>query len=68
MKWAIYNYDNKSGVFSAPGDSRSIIVDGLGHIGDLFVGGTGKTETSDVTYEKETEWSEEDWKTELSLA
>ncbi|KAL5531494.1 hypothetical protein ACEPAG_4371 [Sanghuangporus baumii] len=50
MEWAIYNYDNKSGVFSAPGDSGSIIVDGLGRIGGLLTGGTGKTETSDVTY------------------
>ncbi|GBE77290.1 hypothetical protein SCP_0101630 [Sparassis crispa] len=50
MEWAIYNYDNKSDVFSAPGDSGSIIVDGLGRIGGLLTGGTGKTETSDVTY------------------
>ena len=50
MEWAIYNIDNKSGVFSAPGDSGSIIVDGLGRIGGLLTGGTGKTETSDVTY------------------
>jgi len=49
-EWAIYNYDNKSGVFSAPGDSGSVIVDGLGRIGGLLTGGTGKTETSDVTY------------------
>jgi len=47
MEWAIYNYDNKSGVFSAPGDSGSIIVDGLGRIGGLLTGGTGKTERSD---------------------
>jgi hypothetical protein len=33
MEWATYNYINKSGVFSAPGDSGSIIVDGLGRIG-----------------------------------
>lgn len=50
MEWAIYNYDNKSGVFSAPGDSGSIIADGLGRIGGLLTGGTGKAETSDVTY------------------
>ena len=55
MKWAIYNYDNKLGVFSAPGDSRSIIVDGPGRLVAFFVGGTGKMEPSDVTYEKETE-------------
>lgn len=50
MGWAIYNYDNKSGVFSAPGDSGSIVVDGLGRVGGMLTGGTGKTETSDVTY------------------
>jgi len=50
MEWAIYNYDNKSGAFSAPGDSGSIIVDGLGRIGGLLTGGVGKTGTSDVTY------------------
>ncbi|KAG8988593.1 hypothetical protein FRB94_000575 [Tulasnella sp. JGI-2019a] len=49
-EWAIYNYDNKSGVFSARGDSGSIIVDGLGRIGGLLTSGAGKTETSDVTY------------------
>jgi hypothetical protein len=49
MEWAICNYDNKSGVFSALGDSESIIVDGVGRIGGLLTGSTGKTETSDVT-------------------
>ncbi|KZT19660.1 hypothetical protein NEOLEDRAFT_1158983 [Neolentinus lepideus HHB14362 ss-1] len=49
-EWAIYNYDKNSGVFSAPGDSGSIVVDGLGRIGGLLTGGAGKTETSDVTY------------------
>jgi hypothetical protein len=49
-EWAIYNYDNESGVFSKPGDSGSIIADGLGQIGGMLTGGTGKTETSDVTY------------------
>ena len=50
IEWAIYNYDSKSDVFSAPGDSGSIIVDGLGRIGGLLTSDTGKTETSDVTY------------------
>lgn len=49
-EWAVYNYDTNSGVFSAPGDSGSIIVDGLGRIGGILTGGTGKTRTSDVTY------------------
>jgi len=49
-EWAIYNYDKNSGVFSAPGDSGSIVVDGRGRIGGLLTGGAGKVETSDVTY------------------
>jgi hypothetical protein len=40
MEWAIYKYDNNSGVFSAPSDSGSITVDGLGRIGGLLTGGT----------------------------
>jgi hypothetical protein len=49
-QWAIYNYDKESGVFSARGDSGSIIVDGRGRIGGLITGGGGHTESSDVTY------------------
>jgi hypothetical protein len=56
MEWAIYNYDNKSGVFSAPGDSGSIIVDGLGRIAGLLTGGAGKKGTSDVTYASPMWW------------
>jgi hypothetical protein len=33
MEWGIINYDRKSGVFSAPGDSGSIIADIRGRIG-----------------------------------
>jgi len=50
MEWAILPYDNKSGIFSAPSDSGSIIVDGCGRFGGLLTGGSGKTESSDVTY------------------
>jgi hypothetical protein len=50
MEWAILPYDNKSGVFSAPGDSGSIIADGRGRIGGPLTGSAGKTESSDVTY------------------
>lgn len=49
-EWAIVNYDNTSSVFSAPGDSGSIIADGFGRIGGIITGGAGKTETFDVTY------------------
>ncbi|KAG8952880.1 hypothetical protein FRC04_003329 [Tulasnella sp. 424] len=50
MEWAILPYDHKSGAFSAPGDSGSIIADGLGRIGGLLTGGAGRTESSDITY------------------
>ncbi len=50
MEWAILPYNNDSGVFSAPGDSGSIIVDGRGRIGGLLTGGAGKTDSSDITY------------------
>jgi len=50
MEWAILPYDYESGVFSAPGDSGSIIVDRRGRIGGLLTGGAGKTESSDITY------------------
>jgi hypothetical protein len=50
MEWAILPYDQKSGAFSGPGDSGSIIADGRGHIGGLLTGGSGETESSDITY------------------
>lgn len=50
MEWAVYNYDSKSGVFSAPGDSGSMVADGFGRMCGMLTGGSGKTETSDVTY------------------
>ncbi|KAF8959249.1 hypothetical protein BDZ97DRAFT_1761585 [Flammula alnicola] len=49
MEWAILPYD-KSGAFSAPGDSGAIIFDGQGRIGGVLTGRTGKTETTDITY------------------
>jgi len=50
MEWAIIPYDNQSGVFSAPGDSGSVNVDGRGRFGALLAGGTGNTDSSDITY------------------
>jgi hypothetical protein len=50
MEWAILPYDNKSGVFSAPGDSGSMIADPVGRICGLLTGGAGKTESLDITY------------------
>jgi len=50
MEWVIVNYDSKSEVFSAPGDSGSIIADIHGRIGGMLTAGSGMTETSDMTY------------------
>lgn len=55
-QWAIYNYDHESDVFSAPGDSGAVIVNGLGHIGGVLTGGTGKTGYEDVTYGTPMSW------------
>ena len=49
-EWAIFPYDNKSGPFSAKGDSGSGIVDCFGRLGGLLTGGDGVSESSDVTY------------------
>ena len=50
MEWPILPLDSKSGVFSARGDSGSIIVDGRGRIGGLLTGISGKTLSPDITY------------------
>ncbi|KAH8992943.1 hypothetical protein EDB92DRAFT_1985916 [Lactarius akahatsu] len=50
MEWSILPYDNKSGVFSARGDSGSVIADGVGRIGGILTGGAGTTASSDITY------------------
>jgi hypothetical protein len=50
IEWAILPYDHKSGVFSAAGDSGSIIADTYGRIGGLLTGGAGNAEPTDITY------------------
>ena len=47
---AVYPYSHKDGAFSAPGDSGSIVVDGEGRLVGLLTGGSGTTESTDVTY------------------
>jgi len=47
---AVYRYDNDSGPFSKRGDSGSIIVDALGKFVALLTGGTGPTNSSDITF------------------
>ena len=46
----ICSYDSDSNAFSKRGDSGSVIVDGRGRFGGLLTGGTGLTESIDVTY------------------
>ena len=50
MEWAILPFDKKSGAFSARGDSGSVVVDGAGRIGGLLTGGSGTTDSTDMTY------------------
>lgn len=52
IELAIYNYTKGSGVFSAKGDSGSLIVDGLGRMAGLLTGGTSKggSDRASVTY------------------
>lgn len=53
---AIFPYDNDSGPFSRGGDSGSIIVDALGRFFALLTGGTGKTDSSDITFGTPMHW------------
>jgi hypothetical protein len=50
IEWTILPYDNDSGVFSADGDSGSVIVDSRGRYGGLLTGGAGRGLSFDVTY------------------
>jgi hypothetical protein len=50
MEIAVYSYSRKDGPFSDSGDSGSIVVDGQGRIVGLLTAGTGKTESTDVSY------------------
>jgi hypothetical protein len=55
-EWAILPHGNKSGAFSAPGDSGAIIVDGRGRIGGLLTGGAGQMDSTDITYASPFYW------------
>ncbi|KAM5531457.1 hypothetical protein V8D89_014847 [Ganoderma adspersum] len=50
MEWGIISYDSKSGPFSEPGDSGSIIADIRGRVGGMLTGSSGKSTASDITY------------------
>jgi hypothetical protein len=49
-EWCIFNYDNKSGVFSDVGDSGSVVADIQGRIGGMLTAGAGQTHRTDVSY------------------
>jgi len=65
---AIYPYDNESGPFSRGGDSGAIIVDAFGKFVALLLGGTGHTNSPDVTYGSPMHWLWEIIKAEFSGA
>ncbi|KIM38953.1 hypothetical protein M413DRAFT_29865 [Hebeloma cylindrosporum] len=47
---AVLPRNSKSGPFSAPGDSGSVVVDGVGRICGILTGGDGATDVSDCTF------------------
>ena len=63
MAIAIYSYRYENSydkwIFSAPGDSGYIVVDGLGRIVGMITGGSGSTKRTDVTYVTPYFWIEE---------
>jgi hypothetical protein len=65
---AVYPYDNDSGPFSRRGDSGSIIVDALGKFVALLTGGTGPTDSSDITFGSPMYWLWEIIKAEFRSA
>ncbi|KAF8464347.1 hypothetical protein DFH94DRAFT_785619 [Russula ochroleuca] len=65
---AVYPYDNNSGPFSRGGDSGSIIVDALGKFVALLTGGTGATDSSDITFGTPMYWLWEIIKAQFSGA
>ncbi|KAI0317534.1 hypothetical protein OF83DRAFT_1171921 [Amylostereum chailletii] len=47
---AVLPRTSKSGAFSAPGDSGSVVIDGKGRVCGILTGGDGATDVSDVTF------------------
>ncbi|KAI6157173.1 hypothetical protein BKA82DRAFT_994414 [Pisolithus tinctorius] len=55
MEFAILGND-RTAAFSARGDSGAVIVDGKGRVAALLTGGSGLTESTDITYGTPFEW------------
>jgi hypothetical protein len=49
-EWPVIATDKHLGAFSAKGDSGSCIADAFNRFGGIVTGGSGATESSDVTY------------------
>ena len=49
-EWPVIPTDKHSGAFSAKGDSGSCVADAFQRIGGIITGGSGATESSDITY------------------
>jgi len=50
-KWTVIPTDKHLGAaFSTKGDSRSCVADAFSRVGGIVIGGSGATESSDVTY------------------
>ena len=58
VELAIYNYNKKSGPFSAKGDSGSLVFDGLGRMVGLLHSGNSKNPltSTHVTYATSAWW------------
>ncbi|KAI5116737.1 hypothetical protein M0805_001379 [Coniferiporia weirii] len=50
LEWAVLPIDNRSGVFSGPGDSGAVVADGSGRICGIIISGAGQTPDMDITY------------------
>lgn len=48
-KWSIFPHSQKSGAFSAPGNSSSVGADGSGRVGGMITGDADKAESLDVS-------------------
>ena len=59
MELAIHPFSHKDGAFSAPGDSGSVIADANGRIVGILTGGSGKNDSTDVTYATPYYWVDE---------
>jgi hypothetical protein len=49
-EWPVIPTEKHLGAFSAKGDSGSCVVDAFNRIGGILTGGSGATDSSDVTY------------------